>query len=91
MRLELKKKMIADVREKFGMNVDPAKVIEYLYENETLDDVLARKHLLKTEFFDRMLKTDHCISQIQEDLATDFSVDRTWVNKLVTTPHNTRV
>lgn len=74
MKLELKKKLIADVEAKFGPG--SGRVIDYLYEQGTLDDILARRHMLKVEFFYRMLTTRTIPNQIYEDLAEDFGVTR---------------
>jgi hypothetical protein len=82
MKLELKKKLIADVRDKFGANSDPGKVIEYLYEQGTLDDVLAEGHMIKVDLFHRLMNTDLVKVQIEQDLAEDYGCSRQFVNHL---------
>jgi hypothetical protein len=83
MKLELKKKLIADVEAKFGPG--SGIVIEYLYEAGTLDDCLARRHMARVEEFTRLLISNDDITQIHFNIAQDYSTtDRTvrrWIGQ----------
>lgn len=80
MKLELKKKLIADVEAKFGK--DSGRVIEYLYEAGTLDDCLARQHMAKVETFNRLLSTDISEVRIHEGVGIDYGLTRERVGQL---------
>lgn len=82
MRLNIRKRIKDDVLNKFGPMADPQRVIDYLYENGTLDDVLARKHMIRVELFRRLLTENIRMIQIEEDLAEDFGCTRQFVNHL---------
>lgn len=81
MKLELKKKLIADVRDKFGEQ--GAAVVEYLFEMGTLDEILARKHVVRAEMFNRLLTTKRSKRQLEEDIAEDCGITRDRVFQLV--------
>lgn len=51
-------------------------IIDYLYSKGTLDDVLVRNHMVKSEFVQRLVTTDTPVNQIYQDLAEDFGMTR---------------
>ena len=71
---KMKDRLIADVRSKFGD--DGARAVDYLFSNGTLDDTLARNHLVKVEMFTRLLTTKRSKRQLEEDIAEDFCISR---------------
>lgn len=71
--------LLMDVEQRFGVNA--ANAIRYLFENETLDDSLARKHMLKVEAFRRLMDSTADEKQIHSDLSEDFGVSESTVYK----------
>ena len=46
----VQRKMIEDLRATLGEQADPAAVVERLYESGVMDDIMARRYVVKLEF-----------------------------------------
>ena len=77
----VQKELIEDIRQKIGM--DATAVIEYLYSKGTLDDCMARQHVVKAEFMKRLVSTDIPERSIMGDIGDEYGMSRTWVLRLV--------
>ena len=66
----MKDQMRADIASKFGE--DAALAVDYLFDMDTLDDILARRHMVKVKLSERMLNTSEQLTQIWEDLAEEY-------------------
>ena len=75
--------LIEHLRTKFGENADPAIVIDALFEEGVLDDVLARRYNIRMEFVRRYSTTDKSARTIHEDLAFEYSLTREGVGKII--------
>ena len=71
--------LIEHLRAKFGENADPAIVIDALFEEGVLDDVLACRYNIRMEFVKRYSTTDKSARAIHEDLAFEYGLSRTGV------------
>ena len=69
--------MRADIASKFGP--DGAKVFDYLIDMDTLDDILARRHMVKVKLAERMVETPDNLTQIWEDLADEYCMSYHYV------------
>lgn len=65
-----------DVEAKFGPQAGP--VIDYLYEMRTIEESIARRHVVKVALFERLLRTRLSEVQICWDVSMEYglSVDR---------------
>ena len=70
-----------DVAERFGEGA--ANAIRYLFEHGTLDDSLARRHVVKVEVFHRLMTTKTNEKQIHSDVGEDVGLGMTGVYKIV--------
>lgn len=78
----VQKELIEDIRQKTGM--DATAVIEYLYAKGTLDDCVARQHVVKAEFLRRLASTDIKETQLKQDIGEDYGITRERVHQIVT-------
>lgn len=60
-------------------------IVDYLYSKGTLDDVLVRNHVVKSEYIHRLVTTDTPVNQIYQDLAEDYGMTRERVLQLAKT------
>jgi len=72
----------ADVAKRFGEGA--AKAIDYLFENEVLDDSLARKHVTKVKVFEDLMATKLSEKQIHSNVGQDVGLDESRVYRMCT-------
>lgn len=77
--MNIREELKRDAIRRFGPQA--GQVIEYLYDMGTLDDTLARRHMIAIAAFDAMCSTDMSGLQIDEELAVRYSVSRMTVNR----------
>lgn len=71
---KVQRKMIEDLRETLGEKADPAEVVQRLYESGAIDDIMARRYVVKREFVRRYTSTDMCAHHVHEQLADEYGL-----------------
>jgi hypothetical protein len=77
---KVKDRLLKEIEEKFGP--DAPVVIEYLFDAGTLDDCLARRHVIRSEMYSRLTNPrllKFSKRRIEEDLAEDFGLTRSCI------------
>lgn len=70
----VKEELKSDVRKRFGAGSE--RIIEYLFDMGTLDDTLARKHMIAATAFDTLLTTTDSELCVDEGMAIRYGVGR---------------
>ena len=78
-----REELVQHLRTRFGENTDPGRVIDALFEEGALDDVLARRFVVRTEFSKRYSSSDRSARCIQEELADEYGLTRVGVFLIV--------
>lgn len=78
-----REELVQHLRTRFGESTDPGRVIDALFEEGALDDVLARRFIIRVEFAQRYCRSDRSARSIQEDLASEYGLGRTTVLHIV--------
>lgn len=77
----VKEELIKDLTQKFGAHAGP--MVEYLFDMGILDDVLARKHVVKVEVFRRMTASTTPERTIHEQVGWDYGLTRQRIHQLI--------
>lgn len=77
----VKEELKADVRARYG--AEASEVIDYLFEMGTLDDALARRHVVKIRFDRQYCSTTSSARAVMEDIAFDLGLTRIGVFQIV--------
>ncbi len=78
----VKEELIKDLQEKFGPQARP--IMEYLFDMETVDDFIAREHVIKIKVFDRMKKDSTTPEYIvHEEVGEEYGTTRETVLRIV--------
>lgn len=78
---KVRKELEDEIRQAFGE--DGVRAIRYLFDMGTLDDVLARRHVLKTQFFLRLLNTNVGVYDACQHLADEYGMHERTVRLIV--------
>jgi len=79
----VQRKMIEDLRATLGEQADPAAVVERLYQSGVMDDIMARRYVVRREFVLRYSGTEKSARCIHEDLAGEYGLTRRGVTFIV--------
>ena len=79
----VQRKMIEDLRATLGEQADPAAVVERLYESGVMDDIMARRYVVKLEFVLRYGTNEKSARRTHEDIANDYGLTRTGVRLIL--------
>lgn len=78
---KVRRELEEEIGKSFGD--DGVRAIRYLFDMGTLDDVLARRHVIKTQFFLRMLEGEHGIYDVCQHLADEYGMNERTVRLIV--------